>query len=250
MFSADKSARLVELAVELTSTLDLDELLERIMRATSEVLDARSASLLLHEADDDTLRVAASTAEPGLIGHRLPATSGVAGECFTSGKPVVVHDAAADGRVSGGTRTESLLAVPLVARERAIGVLEAVNNADGWFEEEDVRGRGFRRPGRHRRRQRRPVRPLGRLGRDRPPVLPPGLTASRCFWRQLAAPSTAFCLRNESGGLGAVGERQRGPGVAGHMATCGPPSAPATRSCPTEHRARPRCSPDRRLGRP
>lgn len=145
MSSPDKSARLVELAVELASTLDLDELLERIMRATSELLDARSASLLLHEADDDTLRFAASTADPGLIGHRIPSTAGVAGECFTSGKPVVVHDAVADGRVfrevdeTAGTRTESMLAVPLVARERAIGVLEAVNKRDGAFDDEDVR---------------------------------------------------------------------------------------------------------------
>lgn len=145
MQTADKLGRLVELAAEMASTLDLDELLERIMRATSELLDARSASLLLHEADDDTLRFAVSTGDPGLIGHRIPATAGVAGECFTSGKPVVVHDAAADGRVfrevdeTAGTRTESLLAVPLLARERAIGVLEALNKSEGSFDEDDVR---------------------------------------------------------------------------------------------------------------
>jgi GAF domain-containing protein len=143
--TAERYERLVALAIELTSTLDLDDLLGRIMAASAELLDARSSSLLLYDEEDDTLRFAVSTGDPGLVGHRMPAGAGVAGECLRARAPVVVADAAADERVyrevdeAAGTETQSLLAVPLVARDRPVGVLEAMNKHSGTFTEDDVR---------------------------------------------------------------------------------------------------------------
>lgn len=141
--SADKLKRLVAVATHLSSTLNLDELLALIVSSAADLLEARSGSLLLLDEDTDELVFKVATADPELVEQRIPADKGIAGQALQSRRPVTIVDTAADDRVnravdeSTGTTTESLVAVPLLVKERAIGVIEVMNKLSGTFTPED-----------------------------------------------------------------------------------------------------------------
>lgn len=120
----------------LVVTTDLDLLLQRIAEAAVSLLHCRRATIFLHDAQRDELcsRIALGEAE-----IRLPAGAGIAGDCFTNNRPIIVPNAYADPRflqsIDDTTRftTQNLLAVPLInADHRPIGVLEALNKETGF----------------------------------------------------------------------------------------------------------------------
>jgi len=132
----------------LTSTLDLQTVLNLIMDKAVELLQAEAGSLVLVDQDTGEL-VFAVVAGPGsadLVGTRLPPGTGVVGVVVRGGKPVTIRDARADQRWYRGLddRTEfvthSIIAVPMVSRGCIIGVVELLNRHDGVpFDEDDER---------------------------------------------------------------------------------------------------------------
>ncbi len=128
----------------VAESLDLSEVLERIMTTSRQALCAEAASLLLV---DDTpgpgqgelvFTVAQGPAcLPLRAGFRLAPGQGVAGWVAEAGRPVLLADAYADPRFNSdvdrqtGYRTRSMLCVPLVYRERVIGVVQCINKAGG-----------------------------------------------------------------------------------------------------------------------
>jgi signal transduction histidine kinase len=124
---------------ELSSELKVDVLLERITRSAVEILDAEAGSLLLTVDDnsgDLEFRVAVGASGQDLIGKRFPGKKGLVGQVATSGKPEIVNDAANDPRwggevAKGAFSTTAVLAVPLIAQGRVIGVLEVLNKKTG-----------------------------------------------------------------------------------------------------------------------
>jgi len=77
---------------------------------------------------------------------RVPLDSSIAGQAFTSGKPILVSQAENDPRIyrevdrSAEFETQSILAVPMVFKGKPTGVLEAVNKmGSGTYTEEDIR---------------------------------------------------------------------------------------------------------------
>lgn len=141
--AADKLKRLIAIATQLSSTLHLEELLQLIMASAAELLDARSGSLLLLDETTNELVFRVASAEPELVGQRMPADKGVAGQALQGGKPVIISDASQDARVyrevdqAMGTATESLVAVPLMAGSKPLGVIEVMNKRTGSFDAED-----------------------------------------------------------------------------------------------------------------
>jgi len=130
----------------ITSTLDLDEVLALAMAEARATLDAEGASVLLHDTANNELFFAAS-AGPGsedLVGTRMPAEAGIAGWALQRAQPVLVRDAQEDLRFYSrideftGTTTRSLLAVPLLSKGTAIGVIEAINRTGKTFDEHDL----------------------------------------------------------------------------------------------------------------
>lgn len=73
--------RLVEVATSLASTLNLDELLDLVMRSAAELLDAETSSLLLlDEATGElTIEVATGGTAEDVVKQRVPRGEGVAG---------------------------------------------------------------------------------------------------------------------------------------------------------------------------
>ena len=139
--------RLVEVATSLASTLNLDELLDLVMRSAAELLDAETSSLLLLEeaTGELTIEVATGGTAEDVVKQRVPRGEGVAGWALEHRAPAVIDDPASDDRFYGdvaaaiGFETRNLLATPLLVKDRAIGVVEVINKrgADG-FTDADV----------------------------------------------------------------------------------------------------------------
>ena len=140
-------ARLIELATQLNSTLDLDELLRLVMDSAAELLESETSSLLLLDEETNELIIKVATGDSGgaVTEARIPADKGVAGWALQHQETVVINDTSADDRfyqevdATSGFKTRNLLAVPLLVKDRAVGVVEVLNKRDGMeYHDEDV----------------------------------------------------------------------------------------------------------------
>lgn len=137
--------RLVEIARDLASTLDLDILLNRIIRAASDLTEAEAASILLYDdaARQLNFQVATNLDLQTMRGLDVPLEGSIAGLAVTSRKVVRIDDGHGDERiykkVEQVTRflTVTMLAVPLITKEKVVGVLEVLNKRQGLFSVED-----------------------------------------------------------------------------------------------------------------
>jgi signal transduction histidine kinase len=138
--------RLVELSMTLNSTLDLDELLQQITATATELLDCEASSILLYDEKNPRLYFAAATgSDPAKLAEiPVPIDNSLAGTIFRTNQPMILNDVEQDPRhyslVSDqiNFQTKSLLGVPMLIKDRAMGVLEAVNKRGGDFTERDV----------------------------------------------------------------------------------------------------------------
>src|SRR5678815_4155497 len=124
--------RVIEISRNLASTLDLDTLLDDIVRAASDITHAEAASILLY---DDTSRqlyfqVSTNIDEPTMRGFVVPIEKSIAGWVVSNHKSVRIDDAHQDLRhfsdieQSIGFNTQSLLGIPLITKNKVVGVLE------------------------------------------------------------------------------------------------------------------------------
>ncbi len=143
---ADRLQRILEISQILTSTYDLDELLQIILAAATELTKTETASILLLDEGSTELRFAASTGNyrDKLMTMRVPVEGSLAGTILRSGEPMVFDNAQQDPRHFDGVdkqiafESRSMLGVPLLMRSRSVGVLEAWNKIDSSpFSEED-----------------------------------------------------------------------------------------------------------------
>lgn len=142
----ERYQRLLEISRDLASTHDLNDLLNRIAQAAADLSNAEAASILLFDEARKQLFFQASTnlEEPLMQGLVIPLEGSIAGWIVLQGKPIVLVDAQQDprhfsyiGKVTNITTT-SLLGVPLIAKEKVVGVLEAINKQSGTFTDEDL----------------------------------------------------------------------------------------------------------------
>lgn len=141
----ERYQKLIEISRDLNSTLDLDVLLHSIVGAAAQVTESMAASILLYDESKNELYFQASTHldTPLMVGLSVPVEGSIAGEIVTKRKPIIMMKAQNDPRhfqeVGESTQfiTESLLGVPLITKNRVIGVLEALNKHDGDFNEND-----------------------------------------------------------------------------------------------------------------
>jgi signal transduction histidine kinase len=132
---ANQLDTLNEIAMLLASSLDLDEVLELVVESAGKLLNAEAGSLLLLDEDtgDLVFQITNGPAGEDLVGMHIPAGRGIAGAAFTENHPVISQNTSQDKRWYANFDkqsefvTESVLAVPLNARGRSIGVLEVIN---------------------------------------------------------------------------------------------------------------------------
>jgi sigma-B regulation protein RsbU (phosphoserine phosphatase) len=134
-------ATLYEIGKETASILDLDELLQRLAEIVKRVIDYEMFGILLldEERDELVLRKAVNFGA-AKEKSRLPVTEGLCGAAVRSREPVLVGDVRTDPRyVSLVPETRSELVVPLVHKDRVIGVLDLESPVLDRFTEEHVK---------------------------------------------------------------------------------------------------------------
>ncbi len=137
--------KLLELSRDLASTLDLNELLGRLVHAAADLSHAEAASILLYDEPNHQLYFEATTNldTPKMRGLVVPVESSLAGWVLTHRSPVIISDTQKDprhfGLIAQETKvvTTSLLGVPLITKDKVIGVLEAINKLEGTFNHDD-----------------------------------------------------------------------------------------------------------------
>jgi adenylate cyclase len=156
-----EEVRILEMSQSLMGELQLDVLLERIMRATTGLLDADRSTLFLYDKKTDELfsrfaeglntkeiPVPRGSSEVPMPGGRreirIPASQGVAGSVFRTGKPANIADPQNDSRfnkeidLKTGYTTRSILAMPIFSKDgTCIGVTQVLNKKDGQFMSKD-----------------------------------------------------------------------------------------------------------------
>ena len=132
-------AQLLGVTAALSSELQLDVLLDKIMSITTVVLDADRSTLFLydHRANELWSQVAEGV---DLKEIRIPADAGIAGSVFVTGETVNIPDAYKDDRFNPavdkatGYKTKSILCMPVVTNEgKTIGVTQVLNKIGGPF---------------------------------------------------------------------------------------------------------------------
>lgn len=145
-----KAKRLVllsKLGRILNSTLDPREVRRRAMEAATQLMRAEVGSLLLIDEEKERLyfEVALGDKEETVKKITLSMGEGVAGWVAKNGKPLIVNAPEKDPRFFKGVdertafKTKNIICVPVKAKDRMIGVLEAINKKHGEkFDREDL----------------------------------------------------------------------------------------------------------------
>ena len=139
----DEETRLLDLNTTISSELNLEPLLQKIMTVTTELLDADRSTLFIYDKKTGELW---SKVAQGLQSReiRFPSHLGIAGSVFTTGQTINIPDAYQDKRFNQevdkktGYRTKSILCMPVINREgRTLGVTQVLNKKGGPFTEQD-----------------------------------------------------------------------------------------------------------------
>ena len=133
----------LDIVADITSQLDLDQLLQRVMAEATRILGAERSTLFLH--DERTGELFSRIAMGAKINEiRFPNHAGIAGAVFTTGKTINIPHAYADLRFNPafdrqtGFFTRSILCTPVINKQgKIIGVTQVLNKSGGAFSPED-----------------------------------------------------------------------------------------------------------------
>jgi signal transduction histidine kinase len=120
-------------------------LLSRIVHAAAEVSGSEAASILLYDdaAQQLYFQVSTNIDEPTRRGIVVPLEGSIAGWILNNRKPVRITNVHDDARFFGdvmhasGFTTKSILGVPLITKNKIVGVLEAINKQKSKFSDTD-----------------------------------------------------------------------------------------------------------------
>lgn len=139
---------LIEVNGLISSSLDLDGILENVMTISKKVMNADASSLMLIDEKTGELvyQVALGTVGAQLKQEfRLKMGQGIAGTVAEEGKPLLLEDAYTHPKFfrghdeKTGYRTKSMITVPLKVGDRTTGVAQVINRLDGApFDHDDL----------------------------------------------------------------------------------------------------------------
>jgi PAS domain S-box-containing protein len=144
----DRLATINEISAEVSSTLDLNTLLNTSLTVLASISQAEHASIMLIEQDDSSLLVTRAVyGVPPSPGNyiRFPLGSGIAGWVAQQKKGALVSDVSVDERwvsIPGGSlrkRQGSMIAVPLLMQGEVLGVISISHREPGFFQEGHLR---------------------------------------------------------------------------------------------------------------
>jgi sigma-B regulation protein RsbU (phosphoserine phosphatase) len=140
-----REKRLTEASYALHTTLDLGEILDMILGAACDGVDADRGTVFVVSQDGTEIWSKVLRGEESLE-IRLPLGRGIAGMVAQNGETIRLEDAYGDERFDRswdeetGYRTRGVLCHPIRSREGAVvGVFQLLNKREGAFDEADER---------------------------------------------------------------------------------------------------------------
>ncbi|OQX96362.1 hypothetical protein B6I21_01145 [candidate division KSB1 bacterium 4572_119] len=130
---------LIDVTSIISSTLDLEELMNLVMEKAQEVMSAEASSIMLLNEESGMLEcqiALGSVQEKVKDKMQLKVGQGIAGWVAQTGESVIVPDVSTDTRFfsdvdqNTGFKTKSILAAPLKVKGKVIGVAEVINRLD------------------------------------------------------------------------------------------------------------------------
>ena len=127
----------------ITSSLELQEVLKRIVQRTCEVTGSKGCTLMLLDDAEEALEVKSSFGVSDRYVRKGPVSSDKSISETLLGKPVIIEDATSDPRVQYPLEAKeegiaSIVSLPVTLRERVIGVLRLYTSAPCRFTQDDI----------------------------------------------------------------------------------------------------------------
>jgi HD-GYP domain-containing protein (c-di-GMP phosphodiesterase class II) len=139
--------KLQEISGVLNSSLNPADIRKRAIEAATIVMNAETGSLLLMDeaAQELYFDVALGEKGEGIRQIRLKVGQGIAGAVAKTQQPEIINDCYGDPRFNPagdkktGFRTRNMVCVPVKAKDKLLGVLQAINKKDGAsFTQDDL----------------------------------------------------------------------------------------------------------------
>jgi PAS domain S-box-containing protein len=132
---------LAEGAAAINSSLEMQDVLRRILHQTMQALQVETVTLALIEpgTNDLVIKAAAGNNSGGIPGIRISARQGLMGKVAADGRGLVIPSTRMDPSLGeadrlNGVEIRSLAIAPIQSHGRIIGVLEAINPISGSFD--------------------------------------------------------------------------------------------------------------------
>jgi signal transduction protein with GAF and PtsI domain len=135
-----------DVAKALTSSLDLDSILQTIMEKMAEYFHPETWSLLMVDEEHNELyfAIAVGDAAEALKDVRLKVGEGIAGWVAKNGEQLIVPDVYTDARFAKRIdevtqwETRSIICIPLNSKHRVLGVIQLVNVDMKGFGDQEI----------------------------------------------------------------------------------------------------------------
>ncbi|NTW97052.1 MAG: GAF domain-containing sensor histidine kinase [Oscillochloris sp.] len=135
-----------EIAAAVTSSLNARDVYHLVMEKLNEYFQVDAGSLLMldRETDDLVFVMTLEAGEEKLFGVRVPQGQGIVGLVAQSQRYAIIHNAQSDPRFyakvseSVNYDVRTILCVPIIVKDRTIGVIELLNKRDGIFTEKEA----------------------------------------------------------------------------------------------------------------
>lgn len=136
-----------QISQRISEMKSLDVLLLEIMESCKELMNAEASSLLIYDEKENKLFFDVATGEKGNVIKKISISmgEGIAGWVAENREPLLIEDCYDDPRFNkefdkkSNFRTKSMICVPMVRKEKLIGVIQVINKKnDLIFTERDL----------------------------------------------------------------------------------------------------------------
>ncbi len=140
---------LFEIEEQMNAALDLDELLDRLLKRAMDLVGAEAGSIVLRERGTGDLYFRSAAGEAGEVVKRMrvPMGEGVVGWVTAQRQPLIVNNPTRDARHMGefaekiGFKPKNILCAPLMAETEVLGAIELLDKVEGrrGFDDTDLK---------------------------------------------------------------------------------------------------------------
>jgi NtrC-family two-component system sensor histidine kinase KinB len=138
---------LAESARVITGSLNLSEVLQRILEQIGQAIGTEAVSLAMLNPQKGLLEFYASTSnlEHNVVGKQIKIGQGVAGWVAKEKKGIIIPDVTTDDRFYAefdketGFKTQAIACTPIIFQDEIIGIVEAINPQGGTFDPDTLK---------------------------------------------------------------------------------------------------------------